>query len=845
MRSALRNTRLTMRWAFWNTIVAVPLMYWFIDSTVMTLGLQLSTLEAIAVTALVVTPFMYLINLGVGFAGQCIGAFAARHTTDAAGISRVGTQTWWVLYTSTYVVQTAATLLSARYAAMVMMVALFTGLPILTLLSCRMAQNPRTNPEAFVRDRFAVLARRLVIYRIRNGRRTIIDLRGATIGLIAGAVVLSLSFSQFLWLLQGAGLVSLTRLYNSEPQITARISQQSGELTAQRERMVIVDFDPTSRRLALSTRSEAALQADAIRKLKGWGARAMVLLTPWEHSGEAAQPPGTPLPTRHDRDRSRRDIPALAKVVKGAGNVILALPAMQIRVMQITGSPEVESLMHSAVMTGLEDISSFGTPQLPALLFTSGQTLGLSIPNLPYQPVPVALAALDRAIAPNVKFDFYQPDHALFGTQQIPLIPPGVMAVDFHGDRQGHDFRHVSYRDILNGEPLYAPKAAAGTNHAQDDADAGGQTAWITPKQFYAGKLVFLNSLGSPVRDTPIGTLSECEVLAYATATLLAGSSPQAFHPVLAALIVLALGAIIGHLSGRRTPISAGFQVAVICAVIGVLSVAVFLLSGAHWWLDPVVPILATLSSYVAVTQFAFGRERHERERNRDLLRRFVAPQVVEELLDAPEEHLGLGGSRRLVCVLFADVRDFTPFSEQHSPEQVIEVVNDYMTALTDVLYAYEGILDKYTGDGLMATFRVGEVPRADVCRAIQAAAAMRDRAAEVSRLRKDRGLPALSLGFGLHFGEAIVGLVGNPNRFEYTALGHTVVVAARLQTLAAGGEVVVSDAVYTAADGAFEMMPGEPVTVKGMAHPVHPYRITPTLPAVPPPTPELMPHTT
>jgi adenylate cyclase len=178
------------------------------------------------------------------------------------------------------------------------------------------------------------------------------------------------------------------------------------------------------------------------------------------------------------------------------------------------------------------------------------------------------------------------------------------------------------------------------------------------------------------------------------------------------------------------------------------------------------------------------------------------------------------------VCVLFADVRDFTPYAEQRTPEEVIEVVNGYLTALTDTLYRHGGLLDKYTGDGLMALFRVGGEPAHDVANAVRAALAMSRAADEVSAGLEARGDRPLPIGISVHYGEAVVGLVGNPNQFNYTALGYTVNIAARLQALAVGGEVVVSQAVGQLVEDRFEVEALEPVTVKGVSQPVRPYRV-------------------
>ena len=177
--------------------------------------------------------------------------------------------------------------------------------------------------------------------------------------------------------------------------------------------------------------------------------------------------------------------------------------------------------------------------------------------------------------------------------------------------------------------------------------------------------------------------------------------------------------------------------------------------------------------------------------------------------------------------MIFVDVRGFSHFAEKRTPEEVVATMNRYLAAMTDALNAHEGILDKYTGDGLMALFLVDNEAK-DVLRAVQATQAMAQAAYQVAQTMRAEGGDELAVGMGLHYGEAVVGLVGHPTRqVNYTALGHTVVVAARLQTLAEGGEIILSEAVYKALpSGSITSEAGEAVTVKGVTEPVPIYRL-------------------
>jgi adenylate cyclase len=268
------------------------------------------------------------------------------------------------------------------------------------------------------------------------------------------------------------------------------------------------------------------------------------------------------------------------------------------------------------------------------------------------------------------------------------------------------------------------------------------------------------------------------------------------------------------------------------------ISLGLFIVGGI--WLDPVLPLGTALITLPVVTQLSFAQERNERRRTRALFQRFVASDQLDNWLAMPEDALALGGKRQTVCVVFADARNFTHFAELNEADKVIEVINAYMSGLTEALHRHGGVLDKYTGDGLMAWFPVKESPFDDLKNAVEAALAMRDAAIEIAR-----ELPLaeqLEIGFGLHYGDAVVGLVGSEKlQINWTAMGRTVVVSARLQTIAGGGEVVISERLYEATAGAFAVVEGEPVMVKGLSAPVRPFRV---LGATPAGNPALVPAT-
>jgi adenylate cyclase len=180
------------------------------------------------------------------------------------------------------------------------------------------------------------------------------------------------------------------------------------------------------------------------------------------------------------------------------------------------------------------------------------------------------------------------------------------------------------------------------------------------------------------------------------------------------------------------------------------------------------------------------------------------------------------------VSVLFADIRSFTTFAEQHPPEHVVEVLNQYFDRMVRVLFAHQGTLDKFLGDGLLAMFGTPLAHPDHRRLAVQAALAMQQALAELNRARQQQGGLALQVGIGINSGEAIVGNIGSEKRMEYTVVGDMVNVAQRLQAQAGGGEVLVGENTLEGIQEQVKVYEVLDTHVKGRQQTVRAYRIGP-----------------
>ena len=234
---------------------------------------------------------------------------------------------------------------------------------------------------------------------------------------------------------------------------------------------------------------------------------------------------------------------------------------------------------------------------------------------------------------------------------------------------------------------------------------------------------------------------------------------------------------------------------------------------------------LELISAVAAQTAIAVENARaHERLAREEVARanysRFLPEYVVKQMLENPDS-FKLGGVNQTITILFADIRGFTRISEHAPPEKIVGLLNRYFSAMTDIIFAHGGTLDKYLGDGLMALFGAPTATPEDASNALNAAVAMQRRVLSINQELREEGFPEIGVGMGLHTGEVTVGYIGSERRSEYTAIGDAVNTASRLETNAKGGEILISDATAKAANSRYKLEARDAVSVKNRQQPV------------------------
>jgi adenylate cyclase len=265
--------------------------------------------------------------------------------------------------------------------------------------------------------------------------------------------------------------------------------------------------------------------------------------------------------------------------------------------------------------------------------------------------------------------------------------------------------------------------------------------------------------------------------------------------------------------------------------------VALLALSRANVVLALGMPLSQMLAMFLVATSYRFFSEEREKRRARETFSRFLAPAIVEDVL-AKGGAVQLGGDKRVLTVLFSDIRGFTSISEKLDPHLLLELLNEYLTPMTDIVVSdHQGTLDKYIGDAIMAFWGAPQAQEDHALRACRAALGMMERLGGLRGRWQERGLPDIDIGIGINTGPMSVGFVGSQDRFyNYTVLGDAVNLASRLEgaNKEYGTHVILGPETYAQVKDAVVARELDLVRVKGKHRPVEIYELVALAPATP-----------
>ena len=256
-----------------------------------------------------------------------------------------------------------------------------------------------------------------------------------------------------------------------------------------------------------------------------------------------------------------------------------------------------------------------------------------------------------------------------------------------------------------------------------------------------------------------------------------------------------------------------------------IINTAIF--SRFNTWLNMVYPVLTMATVYLGITVYRYVTEEREKKKIRGAFQYYLTASVINEMLKDPTK-LKLGGDKKDLSVLFSDIRGFTTVSEKLTPEELVHLLNEYLTVMTDIVFKYDGLLDKYMGDAIMAVFGAPLDQPDHALRACRTALGMM---AELGVLQKKwlaEGRPVLNIGIGINTGEMVVGNMGSQMRFDYTVMGDSVNLGSRLEGINKeyGTNIVISEFTQSSVKDALFCRELDSVRVKGKKLPVRIYEL-------------------
>ena len=237
--------------------------------------------------------------------------------------------------------------------------------------------------------------------------------------------------------------------------------------------------------------------------------------------------------------------------------------------------------------------------------------------------------------------------------------------------------------------------------------------------------------------------------------------------------------------------------------------------------------ILSSIGTQTAafIQNIHLARKVEQDALTREKFLRMLSPNLAEQVLSG-KLSVEKGGMSCDMTVMFADIRGFTSMSAERTATEVVEMLNEYFELMVEIIFKYEGTLDKFVGDAIMVVWGAPVAHADDPIRAVKTAMEMQQALEDLNRTRRARGQAPLLVGIGVNTGEGVAGYMGSTKKMEYTVIGNTVNVASRLCSKAAPGEVIVSEMTYSRLAGGFPAEALPPTMVKGISKPLKTYRV-------------------
>jgi adenylate cyclase len=346
----------------------------------------------------------------------------------------------------------------------------------------------------------------------------------------------------------------------------------------------------------------------------------------------------------------------------------------------------------------------------------------------------------------------------------------------------------------------------------------------LYPPEVFKDKIIFIGFTAPGLYDlksTPVSSIYPGMAI---HATVVANLLQKDFRVRMSRPVVMAFAAAVAALTGITVMLAAGYGQLLLTAILyaGALLAFIALAFRQNVWVDAVLMLLSFGFAFAVTTAFSYATEGRQKRQIKQAFSHYMSDLLIQDLLKNPEK-LRLGGERKVLTVFFSDLAGFTSLSEKLNPEEVVTLLNRYLTAMTDIILSSGGIIDKYEGDAIMA-FWGAPLPQED--HAVRACHAAVDNQLRLVSLREEfaqAGLPPVHARIGINTGEMIIGNMGSSQRFDFTVIGDQVNLASRLEGAGKeyGASIIISEETCRQAVGHIEVRELDLLQVKGREKPV------------------------
>jgi len=448
-----------------------------------------------------------------------------------------------------------------------------------------------------------------------------------------------------------------------------------------------------------------------------------------------------------------------------------------------------------------------------------------------------AFAVLDKYYSlPALSIVENYADHFVFIHAGMPKYDATSFLINFYGP--SGSFRRVNFADVIDDETLTTTEEAqTGTElNLFSDPDIGYLYSGM-----FKDKIVLVGSMApeehdlfpvSFARGLQVGDnlMYGVEIHANVIESVLRNEflRKQSATTEILLIFILTVATFVAISAFKSSKTKHAFLVELngfLFVVAGVFIIgyaALVLFNKQNYLLTAISPILAVVAGYVSSTVYHFVVERKQRMLIKAMFSTYVNPSVVEELILNPDK-LKLGGERRELTVMFSDIEGFTTISEQMESQKLVSLLNEYLSAMTELVMKHDGTLDKFEGDAIVAFWGAPILQDDHAMRACLCALQMQEALVEIRRLWKEQNKPCINVRIGINTGEMVVGNMGGAGKFDYTVIGDSVNLASRLEGTNRQYKtgILVSEQTYALVKGRILGREVDLISVKGRSAPL------------------------